>query len=380
MIAAWIAALGLAHAGASATAATEALPDFYGDPRWRSRVGVEVTQQAGPWRLEAAGAARDTPVPGLDAQADLLRLRVSSTQNRWSLDAGRSAVWDARGFLRLDGVRAELRPSSAWSGQVLAGRLWTPDPTASADTWLAGGAASFEPDASGLTALRPRYTLGAELRADGDQLQPRLHAAAAAWSLAGVRLLGQAELEPSTDARGQGRATLMASAPLSGTVTGGASLRWEDLPPAGLPMGASSPMDWIAADGYAAAQGWAERRGLRAQAGAIAHQDALGGSGELRLRRSALDVFARGAAINGAHYAGGGLGTDHRLGPATVAGTSALYRLTGLDQRAGWISETRLDGEIPLGPLRLQTRAAGGVDRLRAPWFSVRVSLCAGGA
>lgn len=383
-------------------------------PRWsifgagNLRFGWRLADEADPDRAKYAGE-------GID-EADLYRLGLRYAAPDISLNLGRFVRPAVGGLYRVDGVAAEIGADSLPIGVGLwFGRLGHPEPLTPVSA-LGGGAELrlTPPGPSGVGWSGAAIRIGYDFEKGVPGLRHMLHATGSYRDGTGSALSGGAEVgllpAPADEEEGELEAGLRAwfrgvlvpshRFHLSG------ELRWEGMPSPSVPETSAEVLSTLVPTGYAVGKVAVELRlgqpRIRIEGGPTllpktgGGAPAVGGTGKvwadlpLGPGRS-LGVFGAGTAVGGSSYVGGGAELGGRLGPLRLRGDLGLYRFQGLDGQVGLVGEGRFDAEVTVafprgngpvgGDLRIAAQAAGGADRLLAPWIragvAVRVALSA---
>lgn len=381
-------------AGALSTwssSAVEAVPFLDGQVGVRAaeRLGLAATLDNG----DVFRTDLDFVLPaGGAGQVDLHALALAHTAGWGALTIGRQRHLDARGWLPLDGLSLDVAGSRFFTPTVYAGRLWSPEPGATAvPTWVGGLNLGLRPpdrdgEASRAVALQAGWMTR---RAEGETSHSLL-AAASVRRPTGASASADAEIRLGGDAPGS-RASLRATAWLGPHLALAPELRWEDLSPDAEISGLRTPMDWLGGAGYGAASLAATAKAgdisLDLSGGPVLHTDATGpgglGRGSVGWRGDALrlGVFGAGAAIDGSWLAGGGLEAEGQAARLQARLEAGLFRFQPLDGADATLGEARVHLARPLvaprpdADLALALDAAVGADRQLAPWARAALVL-----
>ena len=243
---------------------------------------------------------------------------------------------------------------------------------------------------------------GAELRFDPGGFRPRFYGTLGWVGTQGTRLsaifVGGARSAATADTGPEGgfRVLIDGSAQWGRLVDVGLALAWHDLPPDAVPESTTEFVQSLAPEGYGRAEGrlriGSREVGVRLEGGATVRPLDAGPQvgGRVRLGFDAgsgpllFSVFGTWADIGPSYYGGGGFGIAGETGRLRLKGEGAIFEFAGLDGRGGIVGEGRLKAELSLptprigesrGDLRLVAEAAGGADRLLAPWIRAGVGL-----
>lgn len=371
----------------------EGLPDLSAESRLRAeeQLRLDLRTPQG-WRVDALGAVRERALPGTDPTGDLYRLSLrrdfgSERLGKVSLGLGRQVRAGIQGLQPLDGVVIDAgEPGLSVTGW--AGRLWHPESWEVGDSYVLGAELRGRPgDSRAIDA-----GLGAEARMVDGQAGLRVHGLAAVRDLAGRKATLLAEVDPPAIGDGDAalRASLSGRTPLSRNTALSAAARWEGLAPASQPAALTSPMEWLAGEGYGALD-----LGVQVQEGAWSFgasgaptlrpsdDEALpGGIGRLWARWQPVEALALGLSSTGAavgdSWVAGGVAEARlqrdRLGAELEGGAFRLHGISGptADVWEGRLSADALlfegDGS-GLRDLTLAASAAVGSDRVLASWL-----------
>ena len=375
----------------------ELVPDWDGAARVRAAHSFRLGLEVGPrWRVDLHAGARFGGALYADAAADLYRATVRYMAPSVDLTLGRLMEPGSTGRLLLDGAVLHVgHPRDLLGFKVWVGHSWHPEAAWDASREVTGG---------GELRLRPRRpsgsagpvvaALGGSLRGNGDLPTGRAWINADGIDVRGGSWGAGVETAFAEDLGWDGEPPLRAfgrlSGPLGRHVDLGVEVRYEGLPPIGVPLGLPGPMELLSPDGYGVARGHLNVRAgklhLSLQGGPTlqpAEADVLRTGGLARLSATAQvnRVLRVGGLVIGAGFAsswvaGGGANAGVEVGPlhATVSGTVLRHR--GLDHAALWVGEGRgragvllpLPGGVMLPRIRIYGEVAGGADRLLEGW------------
>ncbi len=392
----WASAWAAPEGAVNATSETtfQVRPNLFTGTPWGGfgeRLGLDATLPKG-FSLSAGGGLRfRVPDPGETITGDLWRLSFSHTGQIHRVDVGRIARLDARGFQRLDGAAAEIKPSGPASVSVWAGRLWTPAHWAPDTTVVAGVQGHYRPMVDGMTSKAVQVTAGWEGRyTPKAAFRNRLMGAFSFYGPRNARLNALLEGETGSDKRVPVRAEVHGGGPVGHHVDLRGDLAWQGLDHPSSPDGAITPFDWLTQDGYGIASVglvWAHGPfSVDAVGGPTLQVDHLytpvpGGHGRVafgaRIQHASFGVFANGASIGGSWMAGGGAEVGGHWERYDFVLDSAVDRMTPLDGSARWLGEARARGSVELldittgeleNTIGLALEAATGTDRMLSPW------------
>ena len=350
--------------------AVEAVPTASGETQWlwEEQLGLDA-ELPGDLQLTsiaAIGGVDDDP------QVALYRARLAGGHvAAWQL--GRLAHDGVQGRRHLDGLSVRGGPVTGW-----AGRLWHPESWDVGQTWVLGG--EVGPETSARAAK-----IGWEGRLDEGDPAQRVHAFGALRRPQGSALTALAEAEPGELTGTLGwRAEARGQQPLGAVADGALGVRWEGLPPIGLPSALGDPMTWLAPDGYGAldldARVVGEAWSLVARATPTWRAGSAGASGRIGVGLAlpaglGLDVATSAATLDERAMAGGvvGLSAGTGLGASVQGG---VFRYQPLAGPAATVVEGRTRLELPLGDvITLGGELAAGSDRVLDPWLRGGLAL-----
>lgn len=373
----------------------EALPDLQAESRLRAEEQLRLDMRIpGGWQVDALGAVRDRTMPETDITGDLYRLSLHGNLGVATLGAGRLVRPGVQGFQRIDGLTLDVGRTRQLGVATWAGRLWHPEAWTVGDTYVLGAELQASPGAGALSTV-----LGAEGRAAEGELGLRVHGLAAIRNTSGARASLIAEVDPLASDRSLPdlRASLGGGLPLASTAELSAAARWEGLTQASQPEALSSPMEWLAGDGYGVLDlGGRVGRGAWA-AGASGGptlrpdaDDSLGGLGRAWgtwqvVSPLHLGLTASGATVGASWIAGGVADVRVEQGLLGVQAEGGLFRTQGISGPTADVWEARLstDAELPIGEpsgggmrdVHVVAAVATGSDRVLASWVRGGLSL-----
>lgn len=363
------------------TTAVEGRPDLRGRTALRAEQQLSMAAGLGEgWTMVAQGSVRDPSAEDAPLKGDLLRLHVQHDAGIWHIDSGRFARLDLRGAQHLDGAAVEVDLGD-WRVSSWAGRRWAPE-VWRVDTTLVGGAGAEARVAPGTDA-----GVGVESRWATGGTQLRSFVALCRRGSRGAQAIASVE-HAALHAAGE-RAELAGDLPLQYTSIG-ASVRWENLPEDLLPVGVSTPMQWLAPEGY----GVVSLRSttplgplsLDIRGGpAVFREGPMGGQGRAWLSatgRTGLHsaVVAVGGITGDAGLLGGVVEGGVQRGTGSIVADVGVFSLRPSIGPAAQVWEARVRGTLPtaLSAAHLKLELATGVDRVLAPFVRGGLALVLG--
>ncbi len=372
----------------------EALPDLQAESRFRAeeQLRLDLRTPAG-WRFDVLGAVRDRTLPASSVTGDLYRL---SARQRWgalSLGLGRQVRHGAVGMQHLDGVVVDAGASRRVTVAGWAGRLWHPEAWPTGDTWVLGSELHVRPG----DGRAVDTALGAEGRIEDGTPGLRVHGLASIRGVTGGRGALLVELDPLAESAPYpaGRASLSGGGGISADTDLKAAVRWEGLTSASEPAALTSPMEWLAGEGYAVFEltarvhdgPWA----FGGTGGPTVRPDAddqLGGMGRVWASWQVADPLFVGVSGVGAMIGDswlGGVLAESRVdaGRVGVDADLGLFRSQGIVGPTADVVEGRLRADAALvtggtrgmHDLRLAASLGAGSDRLLASFLRGGLSL-----
>lgn len=399
----WAAAWAAPEGSVNATSETtfQVRPNLFTGQPWGGfgeRLGLDATLPKG-FSLSVGGGLRfRVPEPGETIMGDLWRLSVTHEGTIHRVDVGRIVRLDARGFERIDGASAEIKPNGPASVSVWAGRLWAPINWAPDTTVVAGVQGHYRPMVNGLPSKAVQVSAGWEGRyTPKAAFRNRLMGAFSFYGPRNAKVNALLEGETGSDKNVPVRAEVHGGGPVGGNVDLRGDLAWQGLDHQSSIDGVINPFDWLTQDGYGiAGVGMLWQHGgfsVDATGGATLQVDSKytptpGGHGRLsfgaRVKHASFALFANGASIGESWIVGGGAEVGGHWKRYDLVIDSAIDRMTPIDGSARWLGEARARGSVELldittgqlqNTIALAAEAAGGADRMLSPWVRGGLSI-----